>query len=266
MINRIAKALLRRMTFVKPIVEAVAQVECRIAASWASSAHRRLMAAQWTIPPHPEHFDHNIDLYYQWLSTRNSLWVERGVFGSLALKGGSLLELSCGDGFNAKNFYSLRSKQTVACDFDPKAISTANSKNKAPNIDFVLADIRTDMPQGKFENIVWDAAIEHFTEEEIDKILKDIKIRLTEHGILSGYTIVENQDGSKSLAEHEYEFKSKEDLMRFFTPHFKNVTVFETLYPSRHNLYFWASNGYLPFSSEWPHAITSVAGPVNPTV
>jgi len=257
MMKRIAKGILRRMTFVKPIFEALAQVECRIAASWASSAHKRLLAVQWGIPPHPEHFDHNIDLFYQWLSTRNSLWLERGVFGSLALKGGSLLELSCGDGFNAKNFYSLRSKQVVACDFDPIAIGTANRKNNAHNVNFVLADIRTDMPQGTFDNIVWDAAIEHFTEEEIDKILNDIKSRLTEHGILSGYTIVEKQDGTKSLSEHEYEFKSKEDLMRFFTPHFRNVTVFETLYPSRHNLYFWASNGYLPFSSVWPHAITS---------
>lgn len=139
------------------------------------------------------------------------MWLERGVFGSLALKEGSLLELSCGDGFNAKNFYSLRSKQIVACDFDPKAIKTAKTKNNAPNIDFVLADIRKDMPQGEYENVVWDAAIEHFTEEEIDTIFKDITYRLTEDGILSGYRIVERQDGIKSLDEHEYEFKSKED-------------------------------------------------------
>ena len=255
--TRIVQSVLRRIAFVKPMFEMLAQIECRIAATWASNAHKRLMAVQWEIPPHPEHFDHNIDLFYQWTSTRNSLWLERGAFGSLALKGGSLLELSCGDGFNAKNFYSLRSSSVIACDFDPKAIRTANNKNKAPNINFVLADIRTDMPQGVFENIVWDAAIEHFTEEEIDKILKDIKDRLTDDGVLSGYTLVEKQDGTKSLDEHEYEFKNKEDLMRFFTPHFKNVTVFETLYPTRHNLYFWASNGNLPFSSEWTHAINS---------
>ena len=111
------------------------------------------------------------------------------------------------------------------------------------------------MPEGKFENVVWDAAIEHFTENEIDKILKNIKDRLTDFGILSGYTIVEKQDGSKSLEHHEYEFKNKEDLLRFFTPHFNNVTIFETLYPSRHNLYFWASDGTLPFRNDWPNAI-----------
>jgi hypothetical protein len=40
------------------------------------------MAVQWTVPPSPEHFDHRIDLLYQWLQTRNPLWLERGAFGS----------------------------------------------------------------------------------------------------------------------------------------------------------------------------------------
>jgi len=119
----------------------------------------------------------------------------------------------------------------------------------------LLADIRTEMPEGKFENIVWDAAIEHFTPQEIAKILYSIKSRLTDDGILSGYTIVEKADGTKSLSHHEYEFKSKEDLLRFFSPHFRNVTVFETEYPGRHNLYFWASDGVLPFDVSWSKAV-----------
>ncbi|MFN3532152.1 MAG: class I SAM-dependent methyltransferase, partial [Candidatus Brocadia sp.] len=187
---------------------------------------------------------------------RNSLWLERGIFGSLVLQGGDVLELACGDGFNARNFYSLRSRRVIACDFDPKAIDTARRKNTAPNVEFVLADIRSAMPDGKFENVVWDAAIEHFTPDEIQKILKDIKSRLTSEGILSGYTIVGKSDGTKSLSHHEYEFKSKQDLLRFHTPHFKNVTVFETIYPIRHNLYFGASDGCLPFRSAWPSVIS----------
>ena len=254
------KELLRhallRMSFVKLVFEQIFQIEAWIARRWVSSAHRRLMAVQWGFPPQPEYFDHHIDLFYQWLAERNSLWLERGVFGSLALHGGDVLELACGDGFNARNFYSLRSKRVIACDFDLTAIKTARMKNSAPNVEFVLADIRSAMPTGKFKNIVWDAAIEHFTPGEIQKILKDVRSRLASEGILSGYTIVEKSGGTKSLSHHEYEFKSKEDLIGFFTPHFKNVTVFETLYPSRHNLYFWASDGHLPFRSDWPHAIT----------
>ncbi len=46
-----------------------------------------------------------------------------------------------------------------------------------------------------------------------------------------------------------------QDLKRFLTPHFKNVRVFETIYPERHNLYFWASDAVIPFASDWPHGV-----------
>src|SRR5436190_21907639 len=151
------------------ILETVHGFEAILASRWASGAHRRLMRAQWFLGSNPEFFDHHIDLHYQWPATRNSLWIERGAFGSLALIGGDVLELACGDGFNAKNFYSLRSKTVTACDFDPKALALARRKNSAPNVSFVLADIRTAMPLGRFDNVVWDAAIEHFTPDEIAK-------------------------------------------------------------------------------------------------
>jgi SAM-dependent methyltransferase len=235
----------------RPILEGVYGAEAALTARWASSAHRRHMWAQWALGSNPEFFDHHQDLYYQWTATRNSLWVERGAFGSLALKGGDVLELACGDGFNAKNFYSLRSKSVVACDFDPQALALAKRKNSAPNVTYVLADIRHDMPPGRFENIVWDAAIEHFTPDEIAKIMAEIKNRLKPDGVLSGYTLVEKEDGSHHLHQHEYEFHDMEDLARFLRPHFKNVKVFETIYPTRHNLYFWASDGIVPFDSGW---------------
>lgn len=247
------KILLNMKVFLEPI----AQIECLLSQKWASAAHKRLLFVQWSLPPGPEHFDHHIDLFYQWIQTRNSLWLERGVFGSLALKGEKVLELACGDGFNAKNFYSLRSDSVVACDFDKTAIAVAKSKNSTKNVQFVLADIRTSMPGvgGDFANIIWDAAIEHFTEKEIDQLLLDIKYRLSTDGVLSGYTIVERDDGVKHIHQHEYEFRNKEDLLQFLAPHFLNVRVFETKYPTRHNLYFWASDGVLPFDDEWPFAI-----------
>ena len=243
---------------IKPFLESVVQLECAISKKWVSLAHRRLMWIQWRLSPQPEHFDHHIDLYYQFLDQRNSLWLERGAFGSLGLKGGNVLELACGDGFNARNFYSLRSKSVIACDFDQTAIDCAKRKNSAPNITYILSDIRTNMPKGKFENIVWDAAIEHFTPLEIKKLLQDIKSRLTSEGVLTGYTIVEKESGEKSLSHHEYEFRNKEDLLRFLEPHFRNVTVFETIFPSRHNLYFWASDGLIPFSKDSTFVTTSI--------
>jgi SAM-dependent methyltransferase len=243
--------MLRRLR--KKIFECTSTWEAAISSKWAADAHRRLMHAQWRMGDNPEFFDHHIDLLYQWTTTRSAFWVERGVFGGIALKGKNVLELACGDGFNAKNFYSSRSRHVLACDFDKAAIATAKSKNTAPNVTFQLADIRTNMPQGTFENIVWDAAIEHFTPPEIADIMANIKKRLTSDGVLSGYTLV---DGPETIHQHEYQFKDLADLASFLTPHFKNVRVFETHHPDRHNLYFWASDASVPFDSDWPHGLT----------
>jgi SAM-dependent methyltransferase len=254
------KKMLKRLASLarplRPLLEPMSQLECQLTRSWAANAHLRLLWIQWGIPPTPEHFDHHIDLYRGWLDSRNPLWLERGIFGGLALKGGDVLELACGDGFNARNFYSLLSRSVTSCDFDASAIKTANRKNSAPNVTYRLADIRTHMPEGRFDNVVWDAAIEHFTCNEIASIMGNIKSRLKPDGILSGYTLVERPDRVKHLIHHEYEFKSKEDLARFFEPHFQNITVFETIYPVRHNLYFWASDGELPFSANWKHGFS----------
>ncbi len=193
------------LSVIKPALEAVVKLEARLAAWWAGAAFRRLQLVQWALAPQPEHFDHRIDLYGQWLQTRNPLWLERGVFSGLALRtGGRVLELACGDGFAARNFFSLRSESVIACDFDRSAIATARAHNRAPNVTFIEADIRTHMPAGCFDNVVWDAAIEHFTPTEIAQVLQSIKDRLSPTGVLSGYTIVERSDGVKSLSLRSY--------------------------------------------------------------
>ncbi len=233
----------RCLTFFKAVSE--------LSRVFAHFAHKKQMEYEWSIAPQPEWYDHFCDQFYQFRQFQNPLWVERGTFGLLAIKQGArVLELCCGDGFNSYHFYSIRANKILAVDFDNEVILHAQKYNQAKNIEFKLNDIRTEFPIGQFDNIVWDGAIEHFTELEIDAIMKNIKDRLTSSGTVSGYTIVEKPDG-KSLSHHEYEFKSKEDLKRFFEPYFKNIKVFETIYPSRHNLYFFASDEVLPFDDEW---------------
>jgi hypothetical protein len=104
-----------------------------------------------------------------------------------------------------------------------------------------MSTIRVGLLPGPFDNIVWDAAIAHFTEAEIDKLLRQLVDLHGSDGILSGGALTKAADGKKSNALQEYEFKDKEDLRRFFTPYFKFVKVWETIYPTRHNLYFVAS-------------------------
>jgi SAM-dependent methyltransferase len=238
-----------RLSFAKPFLEKLFAFEAGIAERWAAGAHHRLFLAQWGLYPLPEFFQHKIGHYWLWEASNSPWAVERGVFSLLAMKQGcEALELCCGDGFNAHYFYRARVSSMICVDFDPKAIAYARKHFRSEAIRYEVADIRTQMPTGSFDNIVWDAAIEHFTESEIDAIMLEIKKRLSADGVLSGYTLVERPDGKKHLEHHEYEFKSKEDLARFLTPHFRNVNVFETVYPDRHNLYFWASDGAIPFA------------------
>ncbi len=219
----------------------------------SSFTHFLQLVVEWGASPNPEWFDHFIDVHYSWKKTGNPLPWERGIFNLLAIKNGaSILELCCGDGFNAHHFYAIRASQIYSMDFDPKAIASAKRNFKRENVNYAVGDIRKDMPAGPFDNILWDAAIEHFTESEIAQIMVMITERLGTNGILSGYTIVEQADGP-GHHEHEYEFHSKEDLMRFLSPYFKHVRIFETIYPTRHNLYFFAANGAgLPFDENWP--------------
>lgn len=217
----------------------------------AAFTHRIQYLIEWGISPNPEWFDHYLDQYYLWPKYRTPWSWERGVFGLLAIRQGArVLELCCGDGFNAERFYAIRAGSITSVDFDPDAISFARRNFRAPNVTYEVADIRTGMPQGRFDNVIWDAAIEHFTEDEIRQLMTNIKARLVEGGILSGHTIVELDHG-KSHHEHEYEFRSKADLLRFLQPYFRNVRIFETVYSTRHNLYFFAGDGALPFDEKW---------------
>lgn len=249
--------LVRLITLVKRFLPLVvwARRLNRLLRKISAFTHKVQYYIEWS-SNNPEHFDHFIDLNYQWMKNRSSFPMERGVFSSFALENnkdlyGNTLDLCCGDGFYTYLFYSKRSRKVVGIDFDALAISSAKKNFPKTNIEFILGDIRRDIPEGPFRNVVWDAGIEHFTELEISNLMSRIKDVLENNGILSGYSIKEDHHHEgKMLHQHEYEFHSKEDLARFFQPHFKNVQIIETAYPERVNYYFYASDGQLPFETD----------------
>ena len=228
---------------------------CAHSRSFAENCHRLKFFFDWAVPPIPEWMDHFVDQYVQFREGK-TLWTERGVYNVAGLKpGGNYLELCSGDGFNTFHYYRPFARSITAVDFDETALRHAREYNDAENIEFRKADIRTEFPVGQYDNILWDAAIEHFTEDEIASIMGNIKASLKPGGTLSGYTLVEPEDGGKHLHHHEREFHSKEDLAEFLTPYFKEVRVFETIHPERHNLYFYAGESTLPFDDDWCHAL-----------
>ena len=103
------------------------EVICKTAKSVSALAYRGLFYFEWFID-NPENFDHEIDLYYQWDKTCVPFWLERGIYSVQALnmfERPTVVELCCGDGFNAKHFYSASAVKVFACDFDEKIIETA---------------------------------------------------------------------------------------------------------------------------------------------
>ena len=71
--------------------------------------------------------------------------------------------------------------------------------------------------------------------------------------MISGYT--------DAGVRQENEFTAKDEVLRLFTPHFANAKVFESVWPAanaspeggaHHHLYFFASDGLLPFDEDWP--------------
>lgn len=211
--------------------------------------HKAEFALDWSVPPTPVWFNHFLDQHYLWHQTRTPLGWERGILGLLAMRqGADVLELCCGDGFNTYHFYSIRAGKIIALDNNRDAIAFARHHFKVPNVEYRIADIRSEMPPGPFDNIVWDAGIDYLAESEIDAVMAAIKTRLKSDGILSGYTILEFGRGDLAHG-NSYDFASKEDLVRFLQPHFRNVRILETIYPTRHNLYFFASDARLPFDS-----------------
>ena len=72
--------------------------------------------------------------------------------------------------------------------------------------------IRTRIPDGPFDIVIWDAAIEHFTEDGIPTTMHRIQSVLVPNGLPSVYTLPEAPHGRKSLHQHEYEFHGKKAL------------------------------------------------------
>jgi ubiquinone/menaquinone biosynthesis C-methylase UbiE len=210
----------------------------------SSLSHYLQFVLQWGVRPVPGWFDHYLDIHYLWGKTRIPLSCERGILGLLAIKqGASLLELCCGDGFNTFHFYSIRAGKIVAMDLDENAIASAQRTHSTANIEYVNGDIRRDMPNGQFDNVVWDASLEYFTPDEISQLMAGVKQRLSSAGILSGQVLLLDTQAE----EHSHVFRTADELAQFLRPHFRNIQLVETRYPSRHNVYFYASDAVLPF-------------------
>jgi hypothetical protein len=211
----------------------------RLIRGLSSRAHRFQLRVEGVLRPQSEWFDHYVDSNWQWGATGRSSFVERGVFSNLVIRpGASVLELCSGDGYNAKHFYAGRAARVVGVDANPEAVAHARRMNSGDNIGYELCDIRQTLPDGPFDNVVWDSALHHFTPQETGAILSLLKERMAPGAVLSGYTEIEDVE----YAYRKVDFRNKSDVAELLGRGFKHVMVIETPDPERTNLYFFASD------------------------
>jgi ubiquinone/menaquinone biosynthesis C-methylase UbiE len=95
----------------------------------------------------------------------------------------------------------------------------------------------------KFDVILFNAAIEHFKEDQLDFIFMSFKEVMKEKSFVSTYTIVEDIDTQKYLPEHhEMFFSSKEHLENIVSKYFKFTKSHHSLFNGRCNIYCIASD------------------------
>ena len=140
-------------------------------------------------------------------------------------------------------------------DLDPKAIKRAKDRQKKlkflknTQFNYIVSDILKESIEDtlnknnlniKYDLIIFNAAIEHFKEEQVSKIFSSCKKIMKKEGLVFGYTLVEDED--HVFDHHELLFKTKEDLKKLIENDFNEVSCFQSLSETRHNLYFLAKN------------------------
>ena len=95
----------------------------------------------------------------------------------------------------------------------------------------------------KFDVILFNAAIEHFKEEQLDFIFSSLKEVMKEKSFISTYTIVEDENHQKYLPDHhEMFFSSKKHLEKVVSKYFKFTKSHHSLVNDRCNIYCIASD------------------------
>lgn len=140
----------------------------------------------------------------------------------------NVLELGCGDAFNARIVLQTVKKLTVA-DFDPVFIEDARSRMKEPwTFETKVIDLLKDPIEGSYDAIYSLDVLEHIPQEREHEVLKKICGALAPHGaVIIGMPSLESQAYASppSRAGH-INCKTMPDLNAVLGEFFHNVFMF----------------------------------------
>ena len=123
---------------------------------------------------------------------------------------------------------SIMSKaRRIAIDIEADAIKTASRYNRAKNIRYSCSDAVVDsFPHSRYDAVVWDGAIGHFTAEAAGIVLRKLAAALVPDGIFVGSESL----GTEGV-DHRQFFDSAGDLAEIFRPLFRFVRLRTLDYP-----------------------------------
>lgn len=219
------------------------------------NVHNLKLLCDFQIPPATLFTDHYVNQFFVMSALKRTWWIEGPAFCGHAIEPGArILELGCGTGYYTDVFFSPFAAEIVAIDIDARAIETARRMHQAKNIRYELMDFRKSLPDGPFDIVVWSPTIVAYTPDDVHTLMGRLREIMAEGARLCGWTYVEADRAGPEILWHD--MKSLADRLQ---RHFKNVRAFErlhtTMQPPRHALFFFASDGTLPFDAEWPHGV-----------
>ena len=221
----------------------------------AYNAHNLKLLCDLQISPTSLYTDHYLNQFFLMSVFKRSWWVEGPAFCGLAIEPGSrILELGCGTGYYTDVFFSPFASEIVAIDIDPRAIETARRSHQAKNIRYEVMDFRKTPPEGIFDVVVWTPTIFAYTPDEVHTFMTRLREVMRPNARLCGFTCIET-----SHRDPEALWYDMNSLAERLKRYFRNVRAFErvhsTVQPPRHELFFFASDGILPFDGEWQHGV-----------
>jgi cyclopropane fatty-acyl-phospholipid synthase-like methyltransferase len=267
------KNIRKVITLFYPVIFPILKILANFFRKCTNFLYGRLMNLDWTKLPGTEWMDHDQDTLYQYYTNGSFLHFERGIiprlitskllfneeeFTKLKIKKKiNILDLCSGDSYISQRFFFDCAKNIVSVDLDPQALKRGKDRLKQhkfmeKNHHFIQGDIEKDQISDllkknnldfKFDIILFNMAIEHFNENELEFLLKSLIDSMNEKSFIFSATIIEDENDAHYLPEHhEMFFANKDQLENIFKKYFKYTISQESLVNNRWNIYCAASN------------------------
>lgn len=201
-------------------------------------ASRFLMKAQWGYG-NPDWFDHR----HHFLDPEaqcNDFWAMSAdnIIQVLPLEG-RLLNLCAGDAFYDYNFFRHRAREIVCVDINPETHRHYLRLHQAPNIVYHLANVlEFDVPPGSFDVVAIRGAIEHFSQDNQQRIFRNALRAVKVGGWFCGDTPANIEQDHKMLEAHEFEWRDEAQMRMELSRVFEKVET-QTLRSKARETLFW---------------------------